>query len=111
MHLLDIACKSGIPPLSFCYPVVTQIYKYDQANGTELLKTLTAYVYNGLSLQQTANVLYIHRNTLYHRITLLKDLFNIDFSSPRVCMKLWVSVTVYSYLNKVRVKELLGPMF
>ncbi len=111
IHLLDIANRSGVPLFSLCHPVVNQIYQYDLANDTEYLKPLTAYIYNNLALQQTANVLFVHRNTLYHRINLLKDLFNIDFTSPRLLMKLWLSVSIYTYFDIVHARDLLGPMF
>lgn len=109
-HLLDIANADGINVFSFCHPSTIQIWEYDKEHGTEYLETLGAYVYNYCNLQQTADVLFIHRNTAYHRINTIKDLFHVDFDNPRLFMKLRISITVFTYLNILNGLKILGPL-
>jgi len=110
IHLLDIANENGISVLSFCHPSTILIWEYDREHGSEYLKTLSAYVFNYCNLQQTADTLFIHRNTVYHRINMIKDLFNIDFDNSRLFMKLRISATVFNYLNIVSGINTLGPI-
>lgn len=110
IHLLDVANKNGIPVLSLCHPAVTWIYEYDKTHGTDYMKTLTAYVLNELDLHRTANALFIHRNTLYHRICSLKERFKIDFDNPRLVFKLRNSVMIYLYINNQQTIDLMGQL-
>lgn len=110
IHLLDVANKNGIPVLSLCHPAVTWIYEYDKAHGTDYMRTLTAYVLNELDLHRTANALFIHRNTLYHRICNLKERFKIDFDNPRLVFKLRNSVMIYLYINNQQTIDLMGQL-
>lgn len=110
IHLLDIANENGISVLSYCHPSTLLLYEYDKAHSTELLETLGAYVYNYCNLQQTADALFIHRNTAYHRINTIKELVNLDFDNPRLLMKLWISTTVFTYLKILDGVKIFGPL-
>lgn len=48
---------------------------YDKANSTLLLSTLRSYLEHGCSVNETAQCLGIHRNTILHRITKIQQLF------------------------------------
>jgi sugar diacid utilization regulator len=52
----------------FCHPGIDKILKYDQVNGTDYYHTLAAFLMSGANLEQVAKKLFIHRNTLYHRL-------------------------------------------
>lgn len=109
MHLIQIADEHGIPPGSFCHPVVKKIHQYDEEYGTEYLRTLTAYIHFNQGLQENADALYIHRNTMYKRIGFLKDYFQIDFDNHRLVMKLRVSTQIYSYMGWLNIQDINGP--
>lgn len=110
-HLLLMAQQNGIPYETFCHPNLIYIEKYDEEHETEYLKTLLTYVLNDAKLAETANKLYIHRNTLYHRIATLKEEFGINFNEPRELMKLWISCTAYGAWGRVeRADKLFGPL-
>lgn len=63
----------------YCTDVVMKIREYDRRNHTDYLKTLFHYLHTGRSVQQTAQRLFIHRNTVTYRIDRIKELFPIDF--------------------------------
>lgn len=112
-HLLKIASDQGMNLLSLCYPIVLYIQKYDQENDTYYLETLYAYVSNNLSTRQTAEVLFLHRNTAYQRIRFLKEYFKIDFDDFRTIFKLHISFTIFSYLkiiDPVTTRRIMGPL-
>ena len=53
---------------------------YDTAHRTSLYKTLYALFENHLAVQQTADELHIHRNTLQKRMTHVEELLGIDLN-------------------------------
>lgn len=68
---------------------------YDRERNTELLKTLEAYLDRGGSLVDTAQSLYIHRNTLLHRLERIRELCGIDLRDPWHQLNLHVAVKAY----------------
>ena len=48
---------------------------YDEKRRAELVKTLETYLDNGSSLVDAAQALFIHRNTLLHRIDRIETLW------------------------------------
>lgn len=53
---------------------------YDTSNHTELLATLDAYLQYGCNTSAAAKDLFLHRNTMIHRIEKIKELLQIDFT-------------------------------
>ncbi len=109
-HLLEIAVESGHPMMSFCHPTVIRIQEYDRDHKTEYLKTLAAYILHNLNLQAAADSLFIHRNTMYYRLTNLKELFKVDFNNRRLITKLHLSVLIFAYLGSVYLADIQEPL-
>lgn len=110
-HMIELGHQRGIAYEAFCHPNVVYIERYDQEHGTEYLKTLLAYIFNNTRLTETANKLFIHRNTLYHRINVLREQFGIDFDNPREFMKYQIACTTYGFTGGVEhADQFFGPM-
>jgi sugar diacid utilization regulator len=56
------------------------LLEYDAAHRTSLYKTLYSLFENHLAVQQTADELHIHRNTLQKRMAHVEELLGIDLS-------------------------------
>jgi sugar diacid utilization regulator len=56
------------------------LIEYDTAHRTSLYKTLYALFENHLAVQQTADELHIHRNTLQKRMAHVEELLGIDLN-------------------------------
>jgi len=56
------------------------LLEYDAAHRTSLYKTLYALFENHLAVQQTADDLHIHRNTLQKRMAHVEELLGIDLN-------------------------------
>jgi len=54
------------------------LFEYDQKHETELLKTLYVYLQQERNSVQTAQLLYIHRNTLLNRLERIKQQCSIN---------------------------------
>ena len=56
------------------------VLDYDASHRTRLFETLRALFEHGLAVQETADALRIHRNTLQKRLGHVEDLLSIDLS-------------------------------
>lgn len=54
---------------------------YDEGNGTDLVTTLYYYLATGGSLIETANRMYVHRNSVKYRIDRIKEISDIDLDN------------------------------
>lgn len=63
------------------HPAVIALAEYDQKKGSQLLYTLYAYLANERSLSVTAEKLFVHRNTLLHRLSRIRDVVPLDLDN------------------------------
>lgn len=89
-HFMEIASKENDLNL-FCSPIVYQLDKYDQENGTFLKQSLEAYVESSRNIQRAADKLHVHKNTLYYRLKRAEELFELDLNDENLCFTLQVS--------------------
>ena len=75
------------------HPAVDILARYDQENESELLKTLQIYLQHDMNQIQTAQELFIHRNTLKYRLKKILELTYIDFDDPDE--KLYLSLSMH----------------
>ena len=73
----DYLSVDGLEKISerFIAPVNT----IDKAHQTEYLRTIQACYQNHRNITQAANALFIHRNTLLHRLSKIEDILNSSF--------------------------------
>ena len=64
------------------HPALTAMKEYDQAHKTEYCRTLFCYLKNESRHQQTAEELFIHRNTLSQRMEKIQELWPLDLNDP-----------------------------
>jgi carbohydrate diacid regulator len=64
----------------------------DRESGKELLHTAKTYFELGMSIQNTAKALYIHRNTVLYRLNRLKEQYGFDIMNSYNCMMLYISI-------------------
>lgn len=74
---------------------------YDQRNQGELLKTLKIFYQCSGSKQQTAERLFIARQTLYFRLQKIADLIGEDFLEPEKRLAVEFAICGYEYLKGV----------
>lgn len=66
---------------SLCLPIVQKIVKNHDQWSLELIHTLWIYLQNGKRISQTADKLFIHRNTLVNRLQSIEKILEIDFET------------------------------
>ncbi|WDL96222.1 PucR family transcriptional regulator [Alicyclobacillus sp. ALC3] len=72
------------------------VLDFDRRHHTSLLDTLKAFLDCDRSKQQTADALFIHRQTLYHRLEQLQQLLSVDLDDP--VARLFLHVAIYYHL-------------
>lgn len=72
--------------------------EYDSKNGTDYCLTLKSFIQNSCNVNDTANDLFIHRNTVNYRIKRIQELLNISFNN---------SATVTEYNIAFMIDEIL----
>lgn len=75
------------------------VLAYDKENKTELLKTLKVYLRTNGSKKETANQLFIVRQTLYHRLEKLHQLLGTDFEEPYKRQAIEFAMSSYEFLG------------
>lgn len=79
---------TGKYPLDwYCHPALTQLRHHDQKHHTDYCETLRTFVLTRCNQKQSAELLFIHRNTLQYRLARIAELTGLDLSES---MTNWV---------------------
>lgn len=76
---------------------VGRLLAYDKEHGTEYTKTLSAYLQFDGSILQTAEQLFIHRNTVNYQLNRIKEILNCDFSTLDGKLKLKLAFLIREF--------------
>lgn len=79
---LTTKIKSTLNTESLLHPAIATLARYDQMNQSNLLETLQVYLENDRNAQHSANLLYLHRNSLQYRVHRIQDIAGIDLDDP-----------------------------
>lgn len=86
-------------------PVTDLVSKLDQldqtAMGSDLINTLLEFIENNQNINQTAETLHIHRNTLNYRLNKIKDELELN---PRKLIDLFQLYVAYLYFSEKKNK-------
>lgn len=67
---------------AFRQEMIGALIEYDRTQHTNLLETLAAYFAHKGNLTQTAEALFIHRNTLLYRMERIREISGLDLDNP-----------------------------
>jgi len=77
---------------AFTDEVLGRLELYDQANGTDMLRTASAFIDQGCRFQSTAKFLRIHISTLRYRLQRIEELFGLDLEDAEQRFSLSLAV-------------------
>ncbi len=84
---------------SFCQETIGALVEYDRAQGTDLVETLSAYFAHKGNLSQTAEALYVHRNTLLYRMERIREISGLDLDNPETRLSIQLALRAYRLLT------------
>lgn len=77
---------------SFCREMIGTLIEYDRAQGTDLVETLSAYFTHKGNLSQTAEALFVHRNTLLYRMERIREISGLDLDNPETRLSIQLAL-------------------
>lgn len=78
-------------------PSVIELYRYDKKHNSDLLDTLFHYLLCGRNVSDTANVLYMHRNTVLNKIHKISSIIHAPLDNGNVQFTLLMSCFIINY--------------
>ena len=84
----------------FCHQKIRDLGAYDDTHDTELCVTLQVYLEQAKSLARTAELLYIHRNTVRYRIHKCMELMKTDLEDGNEIFAYILSLRILEYVKK-----------
>ena len=100
LHYLILSQNSKKEIQYYCREKIGKLLEHDGVKNGELLTTFEIYYGNKFNLTQTARDLYIHRNTLLHRLECIEELLSRDLSDPEVCLDIMNSIILYKFVEQ-----------
>lgn len=84
---------------AFCQEIIGTLTEYDRAQGTDLIETLTAYFAHKGNLSQTAEALFVHRNTLLYRMERIREISGLDLDNPETRLSIQLALRAHRLLT------------
>ena len=78
----------------YCHPLARRILDYDKANGTEYARTLYYYLKAFRQTEMTADLLSVHRNTVFYRLERIQSLFRVNFDDVGLLSAIMLSFDI-----------------
>ena len=76
------------------HPLVPFLENYDSRNSTLLGKTLFLYLKNERSIKRTADLLFVHRNTVSYRLEKIQSMYEVDLDDAEERLYLLISFLI-----------------
>ncbi|HQE06444.1 MAG TPA: helix-turn-helix domain-containing protein [Tepidanaerobacteraceae bacterium] len=74
------------------HPGLYRLIEYDKNNGTDYVKTLSVYLRNYKNLSQTAEDLFLHRNTILYRLKKIEEILQASLDNHSLCLQLELGI-------------------
>lgn len=85
--------------LQMINPTILELKAYDHDHHTEYFQTLVAYLLANFNVEQTAQQLNVHHNTVLYRLKKLQQIVNYRFDDPQQNASLYLSLILANYLS------------
>ena len=91
-RVLRTACHTLKAAQTLIHPAIQRIAELERREGDQLLKTLYVYLITGQAVVQTANRLFVHRNTIRCRLHKIDAAADIRWEDSEECEQLLLSL-------------------
>ena len=79
---------------SFYDKILGDLVFYDKVNNTDYVEILINYFENNCRVVETANALYIHRNTMNYKINKIEEILDINLSDIGDRSKIYIALMI-----------------
>ncbi|MDQ3704340.1 MAG: helix-turn-helix domain-containing protein [Chloroflexota bacterium] len=98
------AMRADPQKAAYYLDLLEPLRQYDREHHGDLLKTLSAYLRHGGNSAQTANALFIHRNSLRYRLSRIQALTALDPDDPDARLALQIALVLNTGLHPTNLK-------
>lgn len=84
----------------YLHRALRTLIRYDSENKTDLTETLCTYLEQNRNIKETAEKLFLHRNSMVYRINRIQELCAINLNDVNTCLLLRVSFMILTILKK-----------
>ena len=85
---------------NYYYRLVENMDQYDNERNADILKTLDIYFGTFANAQETARLLFIHRNTLRQRLKKIQEIWGIQLDEPFEMLNLYYAIKALDVKRK-----------
>lgn len=78
---------------------LSAVHDYDRKHNSDFARTLYLYLLHQNSIQAAADASFCHRNTVNHRIRIIREELGLDLDDAIVCMELMTAFLIEEYLD------------
>lgn len=100
LYQLPLKIKNTAFIPSFITAHIGPLLDYDEQNNSQLVETLRIYLKHMGSKQLAAQELFIHRQTLYHRLEKCKELLGDNYVEPEKRLCIEAAITFYTFSGR-----------
>ncbi|MFA9422361.1 MAG: PucR family transcriptional regulator [Sedimentibacter sp.] len=98
LHLLSKVSKD-VHLYDYCHESILKLQEFDKTNSTDYSLTLYEYLNNSCSLVNTSKKLFIHKNTLLHRLNRIKEISGLGLIEEEDKFKIYLSYKILEYMH------------
>ena len=73
---------------------IAPLEAYDDANNSDLCKILRSYLFHNGSVKDTADELFVHRNTINYKLAKISDILDVDLSCLESRVQLYLAFMI-----------------
>lgn len=96
--IFDLINISGIGNCKgFIHRSLLRLIDFDKENGTDYVHSFYTYVCNFKNIKDSATILDIHRNTMFHRIGKIESILDVDLNDIDVLFQLYLSYKIMEF--------------
>lgn len=81
-------------------PCIIELYRYDIKHNSDLLKTLFQYMLSGCNVVATSKILYMHRNTVFNKLSKIHSIISLPLDNGRTQFNLLMSCFIVTYYRE-----------
>lgn len=100
LYMLIFASDNKDYMYSYMRKMLGKLIDYDESGNTELTKTLYTYLECSGNGTETAEKLFIHRNTLHYRIEKIEQITGYDLNSYEMISNLVMAFKIKKYFER-----------
>lgn len=80
------------------YEIFQKLLEFDEINGTEYINFLREYINHNASVQEMADYMFVHRNTINYKIEKIKEIAEYDMRNEEDKFKIMLALKIQDIL-------------